>query len=120
MGKVFKVIIAGGRFFEDYQLLAEKCSRILLNHELSKIEIVSGAAPGADRLGERFACDNQIAVRRFPADWNSFGLRAGPIRNRQMAEYADALIAFDTGGAGTRNMIKTAKELGLVVRVVRC
>jgi hypothetical protein len=120
VGKVFKVIIAGGRFFEDYELLKRKCSKILLNYEPSQIEIVSGAARGADALGERFAYDNQIAVRRFPADWNAHGNSAGPIRNRQMAEYADALIAFHDGKSrGTANMIETAESLGLVVRTVR-
>ena len=45
---------------------------------------------------------------------------AGPIRNRQMAEYADYLIAFwDGESRGTRNMIETMKKLGKHGVVIR-
>lgn len=118
---MFKVIIAGGREFYHYDLLNLKCRELILtNHKISDVEIVSGKARGADRLGEQFAAQYGIKVKEFPANWNAHGAAAGPIRNRQMAEYADALIAFHDGKSrGTRNMIETARELGLAVRVVR-
>ena len=65
-------------------------------------------------MGERFAGEYGLKLKVFPADWNKHGRAAGPIRNRDMAEYADCLVAFE-GGRGTQNMIKTAKELGLKV-----
>ena len=57
-------------------------------------------------------------IKRFPADWGKYGKKAGIIRNRAMAEYADALLAYwDGKSSGTRNMIEIARELGLKVGV---
>ena len=114
---MFKVIIAGTRTFEDYSLLKERCDYYLQNYQ--EIEIVSGGSKGADFLGERYAVDSDYKLSKFPANWD-LGPKAGPIRNRQMAEYADALIAFwDGESKGTLNMINVAKELGLKVKIVQ-
>jgi len=79
---------------------------------------VSGTARGADQLGERYAKERGYFIQRFPADWNAYGKAAGYIRNRKMAEYADALIAFwDGKSRGTLNMISLAKECGLQIRI---
>lgn len=81
-------------------------------------EVVSGGADGVDKIGEALAIDSNIPVKRFPADWSQYGKAAGPIRNRQMAAYADALIAvWDGKSRGTANMIKEAKKAGLTVYV---
>jgi hypothetical protein len=117
-----KVIIAGGREFSDYRLLKGSCDYYLHNliERGENIEIVSGTARGADTLGERYAQERGFKIRRFPADWGRLGLVAGHIRNAQMADYADLLIAFwDEISGGTKNMIDTAREKGLRVRVVR-
>jgi hypothetical protein len=111
-----KVIIAGGRNFNDYNLLKLKCNEILAN--LTDVEIVSGCADGADRLGELYAKDFKYKLKRFPANWGLNGNSAGVIRNKEMANYSDILIAFwDERSKGTQNMIKTAKELNLTVNV---
>lgn len=111
-----KVIIAGGRLFNDYELLVQRCTHALSNQE--DIEIVSGTANGADKLGERFAKDNGYSIIQFPADWDKFGKSAGYKRNAQMSEYADALIAFwDGKSKGTKHMIDLAKKTGLKVKV---
>jgi hypothetical protein len=81
-------------------------------------EVVSGACRGVDRMGELWAQENGIPVHQFPPDWDKFGRSAGPIRNTAMAEYADALIAlWDNKSKGTKNMIDTARRLGLSVSV---
>lgn len=111
-----KLVIAGGRNFVDYELLKRTVKR---NYDLEDLEIVSGAARGADKLGERFAEENGIPVKRFPADWNGKGKAAGYIRNAEMAEYADALLAFwDGESKGTNHMINLAKKNSLRVSVV--
>ena len=46
-----KIIIAGARTFEDYNLLKDKCDKLLSNQ--TEIEIASGTANGADKLGEK-------------------------------------------------------------------
>lgn len=82
--------------------------------------IVSGHASGADALGERYAQERGLECEQYPADWEAYGRAAGPIRNAEMAEVADALIAFwDGASRGTKNMIDTAKSKGLKVAVVR-
>ena len=85
-----KVIIAGGRDFNNYDLLSQTMDE--LNIIVS--EVVCGDAAGADTLGAAWASANGIAVKHYPADWGTYGRSAGIIRNRQMAEYADFLIAF--------------------------
>ena len=112
---MIKIIVAGGRNYNDYEFLKLKLNEVLANlPEDDEIEITSGGATGADQMGERFADEYGLKLKVFPADWNKHGRAAGPIRNRNMAEYADCLVAFE-GGRGTQNMIKTAKELGLKV-----
>ena len=117
----YKVIIAGGRHFNDYELLKEKCEYYLQNKlRESKVVIISGHATGADDLGERYAQERGLYLDAHPADWDKNGRAAGPIRNKEMAEIADALIAFwDGASRGTKNMIDTAKSKGLKVAIVR-
>ena len=118
---VFRLIVAGSRDFNNYELLKQKCDSLLSQKRLThSIVIISGTARGADRLGEQYAAERGYRVERFPADWNRDGIAAGPIRNSQMAAHADALVAFwDGKSRGTRDMIEKAKERNLPVRIVR-
>ena len=102
-----KVIVAGGRDITNFNLVEEAIA--ISGFEVS--EIVSGKAKGVDTLGEVWALKHNIPVEAFPADWNAHGRSAGPIRNRQMAEYADALVAiWDGESKGTANMIQQARK----------
>ncbi len=114
---MFKVIIAGTRTFDDYSLLREYADDMLSQVD-DRIEIVSGGAQGADALGERYARERGYSLRVFPADWTQYGRKAGPMRNRQMAEYADALLVYwDGKSRGTKNMIEEAKARGLKIGI---
>jgi hypothetical protein len=121
----FKVIIAGSRYYDDYATLKMECDKILSRKFADpecEVIIVSGGARGADALGERYASERGLKTEVHPADWNRYGDSAGPIRNAEMAEVADALIAFPKSGAanrGTMNMVNTAREKGLQVRVIQ-
>jgi len=111
-----KIIIAGGREYSNYEELKKICDYLLKDKK--DIEIVSGNAKGADTLGEKYAVEKGYKISLFPADWDKYNKAAGYIRNKEMAEYADALIAFwDGKSKGTNHMINLAKEKGLVVRV---
>jgi len=113
-----KVIISGGREFENYLLLKLKCDKIL--HGQTDIQIVSGGSRGADLLGERYAREKHYIVKRFEADWDKEGLAAGPIRNEKMAKYADCLIAFwDGKSKGIKDMINKATANNLNVRIIK-
>ncbi len=109
-----KTIIAGGR---DYSLTKEDYARL---DALPITEVVCGGARGADQGGLDWAVARRIPLAMFPADWDAHGKSAGAIRNTQMAEYAEALVAFwDGKSRGTEHMIKVATKKGLKVDVVR-
>lgn len=111
-----KVIIAGSRTFNNYEILLKACDFYL--KKTTDIEIVSGGAKGADELGERYAEERGYLIKRFPADWNKHGKSAGYIRNGLMAHYSDALIAFwDGKSKGTKNMIEQAKKNNLNIKI---
>lgn len=116
---MFKVIIAGGRDFNDYNLLKSKCDFYLSKID-EEIEIVCGGAKGADSLGEKYAKEKGLSIRYFYADWDLYGKSAGYRRNVEMGNYADALIAFwDGKSKGTKHMIDYALMKKINVRVVK-
>ena len=117
---MYKIIIAGGRDFNDYKLLEKEVSGFLKTLDIdSGLEIVSGGAKGVDAMGERFAQENDIAVKLFPADWKKFGRAAGPKRNAQMADYATHLLSFwDGKSKGTKSMISLAEKKGISVKII--
>ncbi len=110
-----KVIVAGSRTVCDYTLVA----RAIETSGFVITEVVSGGAGGPDTLGEHWAAEHSITVARFIPDWGRLGKRAGPLRNHEMAVYADALIAiWDGQSRGTKNMIDTMRALGKPFKVV--
>jgi YspA, cpYpsA-related SLOG family len=119
--KEFKLIVAGGRDFND----AEHLSRVLfamadVEFIGREISIVSGMARGADALGHRFAKNNNIKFYVFPAYWNRYGKRAGFMRNTDMGNFADGLLAFwDGKSKGTDHMINYMKKLNKPVTVIQ-
>jgi hypothetical protein len=116
---MFKIIVAGSRSFSDYSLMVRTLDRLLINKDHHEIQIVSGTAPGTDRLGERYASETRLALKKFPADWDGLGKRAGFVRNEAMASYADALVLFwDGQSRGSAHMLQVAQSQGLAVRVV--
>jgi hypothetical protein len=99
-----RVIIAGSRKFNDYQLLEKKMNKLLANYKPEEIEIISGGAFGADCWGEYYAGERGIKKRVFLADWNTYGRSAGPRRNEEMAKYGTHCAVFWDGMSyGTRN-----------------
>ena len=117
----FKLIIAGGRDFNDHARLTEVMRKGWLGPLRGKqVSVVCGKARGADASGEQFARALGLHVYEFPADWNTHGKRAGFMRNADMAHFADGLLAFwDGESRGTDNMIQQMKRLGKPVKVVR-
>jgi hypothetical protein len=113
-----KVIIAGSRDYTDYALVKNAVTAIANESDLKITEIVSGGARGVDALGERYAREHNFPCNRFPADWNQYGLSAGPRRNQEMARHGDVLIAFTSGGPGTTNMIQAMRRTGKPVFIV--
>lgn len=106
-----KLIVAGSRDFQDYDILCRELDLICNRYGIH--EIVSGGARGADTLGEAYATKQKIKIVQFIPDWKLLGRDvAGIIRNEQMGDYADMLVAFWNGhSAGTRHMIQYMQRL---------
>lgn len=135
-----RIIIAGGRDFNNYELMKESIDNTLTKLSIKNlstglgnypagflhgVEFISGTARGADVLGEVIVSERGWQVIRFPADWDTYGKSAGYIRNEQMAEYAmsedsyGVLLAFwDGQSKGTKHMIDLAKKHGLDIYVI--
>lgn len=111
-----KVVIAGSRSITDYALV----ERAVEESGFDVTVVLSGTANGVDKLGERWAQEHDIPTERFPAEWDKYGRSAGPIRNKQMVEYADGLIAvWDGESRGTANIMNLATDAGLPIHVSR-
>jgi len=132
---MYRVIIAGGRDFDNLPLLTTECNRILQPYSELDILVISGGqrtwskehkrSIGADYLGEQYSDIRGFDLIRFAADWDKYGRRAGMIRNHEMGDFAKAgraggrLIAFwDQHSPGTRNMITYADAIGLPFDII--
>lgn len=119
---MIKVIIAGSRNFYDYFYAEEKLLLYFKENNIhsTDIEIISGGARGADKIGEMFAKKFNVKLTIFPAQWDTYGKAAGMIRNKEMADYAtkdsDRAILFafwDGQSRGTKGMIDIARRCGM-------
>ena len=114
---MYKVIIAGGREFNNYETLVKICDEYLKDKK--NIQIISGAARGADSLGEKYAIEKRYSLVKIPAKWETFGKSAGYKRNEEMVKIANCLIAFwDGKSKGTNHTIQLAKKFKLDIKIV--
>lgn len=126
------VIIAGSRglvdrfggFLDthDQCVLVERALQCSPFNRSSISAVCSGAnSSSPDAWGESWArVRDGVVLERYPADWDQFGRSAGPRRNGEMAEDADALLAFwDGESSGTKDMIDQARDNDLDIAVVR-
>ena len=115
-----KLAIVGSRGFNDYEFLREKILDLIEENEIVVNEIVSGGAKGVDTLAEEFAEDLDYEITVFEADWKGLGRKAGPLRNTQIVEYSDIVVAFwDGESRGTLDSITKAKSLGKEVHIIK-
>ena len=113
-----RLAIVGGRDFSDYAYMQECLKKYRERHTV--LQVVSGGARGADSLGERWADENGVAKRIFPAQWDLYGKSAGFRRNRDIVANCDAVAAFwDGRSKGTGNTISLAKAAGKPVTIFR-
>lgn len=119
--KAPRVIVAGGRDFNDYKLMKEKLDWLFFasdEFDAVPIKIVSGMADGADILAIRYADEREMTKILFPANWNYHRRMAGFLRNEDMLRIATHLVAFWNGQShGTKHIIDIAREKGIPVWV---
>lgn len=127
------IAVVGSRKFDDYPRLCRILDEILSVEIGVRVTIISGGAKGADTLAEKYAMNNGIEFRPYPARWkdfsapckikqNSYGKYnslAGVRRNMAMAHAADLVVAFWNGKSrGTKQMIEYSRKIGVEVTVI--
>jgi hypothetical protein len=128
----YRIIVAGGREFLDYELATQEITDLLIrlpdgvffDGNDGHIQFVLGGARGADSLAEKFADEYGFDKKMFIPEWTrpdgSKDRGAGIKRNHEMGNYGTHLIAFwDGRSPGTKDMINYATKKGLEVKVVR-
>jgi hypothetical protein len=114
-----KTVIAGSREILDNSINYSILTSVIKDLPWTISEDISGMAHGVDTLGERWAKNNNVPINKKPADWKTYGKRAGIIRNSQMAREAEAVLClWDGVSRGTKNMFETAIERGLTTCVI--
>lgn len=104
------IAIVGSRGFIDYDYFERLVLDIIIKEQFNVIKIVSGGANGVDTLAEQFANNHVIEIEVIKPDWSK-GKIAGPLRNTEIVNKSDVVIAFWDGvSKGTQDSIKKAKE----------
>lgn len=111
-----RILICGGRDWKDYDTLSATLDEVHSQRHFTSV--IHGNALGADYLGGVWARHNKIPVLAYPAEWNKFGTKAGPVRNQRMIDegHPDLCIAFP-GGIGTNDMVRRCKKSGIEVYI---
>ena len=106
-----KIGIIGSRTFTDYEKLKNTMSFFDLRL-YETVTIVSGGAKGADTLAEQYAKDYGYLTEVYPADWDTYGKRAGYLRNITIVENSDVIVAYwDGKSKGTCHSLKLARDM---------
>ena len=116
-----RIVVAGSRNYNNYQQ-AERYINFYIKEikEIYRLVFLSGGCQGADKLGEKYAEEKGYEIQIIPAEWEKYGLKAGPIRNEKMAQIADYVICFwDGKSRGTENMINSAIKYKKPYRIVK-
>jgi len=103
------VLVTGDRDWANEQVIKDTIGRM----SQSITTLVHGNARGADRIAAKIALSLKIPVKSFPANWDEYGLAAGPIRNRQMLKetHPELVLVFHDdieNSKGTKDIINAA------------
>lgn len=105
-----KLIIAGSRTISPS---IKEIADYVYEFNIGITEIISGGAKGVDTCAEKYALAADQPLKIFHAEWDKYGKSAGHKRNKQMAEYGDALLLIWNGTSkGSANMKKNMIDLG--------
>lgn len=112
-----RVGIVGSRFFTNYELF----KKIVLESGFEITSVVSGGARGVDTLAKKYAKELNLPLFEFYPDYLIFGSKAPLVRNKEIVNNSDKLIAIPTyGSRGTWNTIRHAKarKIPIFVKLV--
>ena len=102
-----RLAIIGSRDFDDYIMLEVYANMLWKDTQI----VVSGGAKGADSLAKKYAEEEKLEYIEFLSDWDGLGKRASFIRNQQIVDDCDMVLAFwDGKSKGTEHTISLAKR----------
>lgn len=108
------IAIVGSRTFTDFVQCEFEIENALAEWGLTTKNInriVSGGAQGADTLADMYARKNNIAITVYSPDWKAFGKAAGIMRNTDIVNDCEYVIAFPSRkGKGTQDTIRKAQK----------
>lgn len=114
--------IVGSRNFNNYLNFKNAILKILKiwNIEITDIsKIISGGAKGADSMAEQFAKEYGISTIIFKPNWKQYGSAAGVMRNTDIVNCSDKIIAFPSKeGKGTQDTIKKARNKNIPIYIL--
>lgn len=106
-----RILVCGGRHFDNWVAVSRAMDHLDQRRPIGLL--IHGDAPGADRTAAQWAVKHRVPIRCYPADWDRYGPRAGPLRNaRMLEERPDGVVAFP-GGRGTADMCRQAEAAGI-------
>jgi len=111
-----RVAIVGTRTFNNDMMFREYMEKYVSENDT----IVTGDADGADHMARIWAAEHKMPLMVFPANWKLHGIKAGPMRNQQIVDASDKMVAFWNGlSRGTANSIDNAQRRGIHLIVAR-
>lgn len=113
-----KLAICGSRHLkQNFDL--NYLESIINKLNISVTEIVSGGAKGADKVAELYAAKQSLKLKIFHAQWQTFGISAGTVRNKQVVDYANYVaVLWDGKSKGTRHVIEYSGETGKPIEII--
>jgi YspA, cpYpsA-related SLOG family len=111
-------LICGGRDFADQEMF-DRAMGDLLAMKGCPAKVVHGDARGADTMADAWGHRMAITVIAMPADWETYGNGAGPMRNQRMLDFKPALVIAFPGGKGTADMVSRARKAGIDVAEIK-
>ena len=123
MNTFYKILVCGGRHFDDNSLFNTKMRLVWEMVEArsgEEILLIQGGCPtGAEAMARRWADSHGVAYVTVPARWEKEGKAAGPIRNDKMlTDWRPNLVLAFAGGRGTKDMVDRARKAGVEVQEV--
>ncbi len=116
-----RILVCGGRGYSNKRhldLVLNSLRDSLGTHDTIEA-VIHGGARGVDYMAGAWARRNKIHEEIYLADWNQWGLCAGPIRNQRMIdEGLPSLVIAFPGGRGTADMVSRARRLGIPVNEI--
>jgi len=115
------LIIAGPRDWYDPEALSGYLDNWYATRDCQIDHIITGGATGVDTAALYWAKMQTSSIEVIPADWNRYGLSAGPIRNREMVEKADEAVVIRVNkvwSKGSFHLYNTMKQAGKPIHII--